>query len=321
MYTSLQHLLAQHGFKDWIPILQKQLEERLSSKANSHFPHWQAALAKLPALTADHIDLNSAAVTVSNRQPCSEQQALIKTVLKEFTPWRKGPFLIHGVYIDTEWRSDWKWDRISPLITDLTGRNVLDVGCGSGYHCWRMAGAGAEMVWGIDPSLISVLQFHAIRHFMGDLPVCVTPHRLEELPNPLPIFDTVFSMGVLYHRRAPIEHLLSLKQCLRPGGELVLETLIVNGDCNTVFVPEQRYAQMSNVWFIPSPLALERWLLRCGFKHVRCVDINQTSTDEQRSTEWMPFSSLSQFLDQQDKNITIEGYPAPQRAVFIAQNS
>lgn len=320
MYTSLQHLLAQHGFKDWIPILQKQLEERLSSKANSHFPHWQAALAKLPALTADHIDLNSAAVTVSNRQPCPEQQALIKTVLKEFTPWRKGPFSIHGVYIDTEWRSDWKWDRISPLITDLTGRNVLDVGCGSGYHCWRMAGAGAEMVWGIDPSLISVLQFHAIRHFMGDLPVCVTPHRLEELPNPMPIFDTVFSMGVLYHRRAPIEHLLSLKQCLRPGGELVLETLIVNGDCNTVFVPEQRYAQMSNVWFIPSPLALERWLLRCGFKHVRCVDINQTSTDEQRSTEWMPFSSLSQFLDQQDKNITIEGYPAPQRAVFIAQN-
>ncbi|HEX4974327.1 MAG TPA: tRNA 5-methoxyuridine(34)/uridine 5-oxyacetic acid(34) synthase CmoB, partial [Pseudomonadales bacterium] len=231
-----------------------------------------------------------------------------------------GPFLIHGVYIDTEWRSDWKWDRISPLITDLTGRNVLDVGCGSGYHCWRMAGAGAAMVWGIDPSLISVLQFHAIRHFMGDLPICVTPHRLEELPNPLPIFDTVFSMGVLYHRRAPLEHLLTLKQCLRPGGELVLETLIVNGDCNTVFVPEQRYAQMPNVWFIPSPLALERWLLRCGFKHVRCVDINQTSTEEQRSTEWMPFSSLPQFLDQQDKNVTVEGYPAPKRAVFIAQN-
>lgn len=320
MYTSLQHLLAQHGFKDWIPILQKQLEERLSSKANSHFPHWQAALAKLPVVPADHIDLNSAAITVTNQQNCTEQQTLIKSLLKEFTPWRKGPFLIHGVYIDTEWRSDWKWDRISPLITDLTGRNVLDVGCGSGYHCWRMAGAGAAMVWGIDPSLISVLQFHAIRHFMGDLPICVTPHRLEELPNPLPIFDTVFSMGVLYHRRAPLEHLLTLKQCLRPGGELVLETLIVNGDCNTVFVPEQRYAQMSNVWFIPSPLALERWLLRCGFKHVRCVDINQTSTEEQRSTEWMPFSSLPQFLDQQDKNVTVEGYPAPKRAVFIAQN-
>ncbi|MEY8213807.1 MAG: DUF1698 domain-containing protein, partial [Colwellia sp.] len=28
--------------------------------------------------------------------------------------------------------------------------------------------------------------------------------------------------------------------------------------------------------------------------------------------------SLSDFLDPQDKNKTIEGYPAPQRAIFIA---
>jgi tRNA (mo5U34)-methyltransferase len=320
MYAPLFQLLIENGFEDWTPILKTHIAERLSTKAHGNFAHWQSVLAHLPVIPPEHIDLNSAAITVSTAYCSTEIQAQIKTQLKEFMPWRKGPFLIHGIYIDTEWRSDWKWDRIVPHISDLKGRTVLDVGCGSGYHCWRMAGAGARMVWGIDPSLIAVMQYKILHHFLGPQPVCVTPQRLEDLPNRLEFFDTVFSMGVLYHRRSPIDHLLSLKSCLRPGGELVLETLIIEGDGNTTLLPAERYAQMSNVWFIPSCIALEGWLLRCGFVNVRCVNINQTSTDEQRSTEWMPFSSLPQFLDTKDKNLTTEGLPAPRRAVFIAKN-
>jgi len=320
MYAPLFQLLIENGFEDWIPILETQIAERLSTKAHGNFVHWQSVLAHLPVIPPEHIDLNAAAITVSTEHCSTEIQTQIKTQLKKFMPWRKGPFLIHGIYIDTEWRSDWKWDRIVPHISDLKGRTVLDVGCGSGYHCWRMVGAGAHRVWGIDPSLIAVMQYQILRHFLGPQPVCVTPQRLEDLPSRLEFFDTVFSMGVLYHRRSPIDHLLSLKSCLRPGGELVLETLIVEGDGNTTLLPAERYAQMSNVWFIPSCLTLERWLLRCGFADVRCVNINQTSTDEQRSTEWMPFSSLPQFLDAKDNNFTIEGLPAPRRAVFIARN-
>src|SRR5690606_10840368 len=132
------------------------------------------------------------------------------------------------------------------------GRTVLDVGCGNGYHAWRMVGGGAELVIGIDPTLLSVVQFLTVRHFAGDIPVYVLALGIEDVPQGLRAFDTVFSMGVLYHRRSPLDHLLELKACLRSGGELVLETLVIDGGAGQVLVPEDRYAQMRNVWFIPS---------------------------------------------------------------------
>lgn len=131
-------------------------------------------------------------------------------------------------------------------------------------------------------------------------------------------FDTVFSMGVLYHRKSPIDHLLELKNLLGPNGELVLETLIIDGNENQVLLPKGRYAQMRNVWFIPSAKALELWLIKCGYKNVRVVDINQTSLLEQRATEWMHFHSLENYLDPNDNNKTIEGYPAPKRVIIVA---
>ncbi len=90
------------------------------------------------------------------------------------------------------------------------------------------------------------------------------PLGIEQLPA-LKAFDTVFSMGVLYHRRSPLEHLWQMKDQLVNEGELVLETLVIDGDENTVLVPGDRYAQMRNVYFIPSALALKNWLKKCGF--------------------------------------------------------
>ena len=130
--------------------------------------------------------------------------------------------------------------------------------------------------------------------------------------------DTVFSMGVLYHRRSPFEHLGELLDALRRGGELVLETLVVEGDAERVLVPADRYAMMRNVWFIPSPAAMLGWLRRAGFREARLVDVAATTTQEQRRTPWMRFESLADFLDPADPRLTREGYPAPLRAVFIA---
>jgi len=125
-------------------------------------------------------------------------------------------------------------------------------------------------------------------------------------------------MGVLYHRRSPFDHLKELKGALRPGGELVLETLVVPGEAHRVLVPDDRYARMRNVWFLPSAPELVRWLVRAGFKNVRTVDINQTSIKEQRATPWMTYQSLQDFLDPSDLNRTVEGYPAPTRAILVA---
>ena len=102
------------------------------------------------------------------------------------------------------------------------------------------------------------------------------------------------------------------------GGELVLETLIIDGGPNEVLVPGERYAQMRNVWFIPSAAALVGWLEKCGFENVRIVDQSLTTTDEQRRTPWMRNDSLAEFLDPTDPTLTIEGHPAPKRAVLVA---
>jgi tRNA (mo5U34)-methyltransferase len=181
-----------------------------------------------------------------------------------------------------------------------------------------MLGAQAKMVIGIDPLLLNVMQFHIIRRLHGEAPIYVLPLGIEQLPNNLKAFDTVFSMGVLYHRRSPIDHLLELRHLLKPGGELVLETLIINGSLGDVLVPEDRYARMRNVWFLPSCETLISWMKRCGFINIRLIDITQTSTQEQRSSEWMTFNSLSSFLHPENPNLTCEGLPAPTRAMLLA---
>ena len=127
-------------------------------------------------------------------------------------------------------------------------------------------------------------------------------------------------MGVLYHRRSPIDHLLELRDCLQPGGELVLETLVIDGKLGEVLLPEGRYAKMRNVWFLPSCETLMSWLKRCGFINIRLIDVTPTSIEEQRSTEWMQFHSLKDFLYADNHQLTYEGQPAPKRAIIIANN-
>jgi tRNA (mo5U34)-methyltransferase len=234
-------------------------------------------------------------------------------------PWRKGPFELFGVHIDTEWRSDWKWDRLAGAIDSLEDRRVLDVGCGSGYHCWRMAGAGATEVIGIDPTPLFVVQFWALQKYLRQDHVWVLPLGIEHVPRKLRAFDTVFSMGVLYHRRSPLDHLQELQDCLRPGGQLVLETLVIEGGPGDTLVPEGRYARMGNVWFLPSCDTLVGWLRKLGFTDPAVIDVNVTSTQEQRATEWMTFHSLRDFLDPEDPARSVEGHPAPRRAILTAR--
>lgn len=318
-YQPLYQALLDAKADDWANQLPEQLLNALSQSRHGTLSQWQAMIADLPTFDTSHRLLDADTVQIGRGSDLSiNSQILFESQLKTLLPWRKGPYDLFGVHIDTEWRSDWKWNRLKDHISPLQQRMVLDVGCGNGYHCWRMLGAGARMVIGVDPLLLNVMQFQLIRKLYGEAPIYVLPVGIEDIPPEVKAFDTVFSMGVLYHRRSPIDHLLELKACLKPGGELVLETLIIDGGLGEALLPEDRYAKMRNVWFLPSVPTLINWLARCGFNNIRVVDVTVTSTEEQRSTEWMPFHSLKNFLNSDNLDLTCEGLPAPKRAIVLA---
>lgn len=324
--ASVRQVLAEAGLTAWAALVEEQLERFFHAVPHGDWVRWRRAIDDLPSLGSGAVRCRDGALSLEpDNVPDDTVLENVAATLQSLHPWRKGPFRIADLLIDTEWRSDWKWDRVSPHLAPLAGRHVLDVGCGNGYHCWRAALDGAGLVIGIDPTAVFVAQFLAIRRLLAPMAprlaqqVHHLPVGIEAVPAGLSRFDTVFSMGVLYHRRSPIDHLQDLRGALRPGGQLVLETLVVDGPDDRVLVPEGRYAKMRNVWFIPSTAMLETWLRRCGFTAVKTVDVTPTRVEEQRSTAWMRFESLADFLDPADKRFTIEGHPAPLRAVLIAE--
>lgn len=317
-YSDLYRFFAHTpALRPWLAHLPAQVAEGFSPDRWGDLPAWESTLAALPRLQATEVELKDAVRCAGNLS--EEQNRRLETVLRELHPWRKGPWQIFDVFIDTEWRSDWKWDRVLPHLDPLDDRLVLDVGCGNGYHCWRTFGAGARQVIGIDPSPKFVAQFYALKRYLGaHAPVDLLPLGIEDVTPELRAFDTTFSMGVLYHRRSPMDHLRELRGTLRRGGQLVLETLVIEGDLGECLIPEGRYAQMRNVWALPSCATLESWLRKCGFSNTRTVDLCKTTTSEQRRTDWMTFDSLQEFLSKDDPDLTLEGHPAPLRAVITA---
>lgn len=318
-YAALWQALADSPLAGWREVLEPRLHQVLDPANHGDLPHWYAALAALPSLTPSTVDLSAACLRIgSPADITAAQRTRLESLLRTFHPWRKGPFCPFGLHIDSEWRSDWKWNRLASHI-DLRGKTVLDVGCGNGYYGWRMCGAGATLVFGVDPTLRYVMQYAALNRYIGAVGNYVLPLKFEELPPSSTAFDVVFSMGVLYHRRDPLAHLARLYGQLRPGGVLVLEGLVLAGDELAVLHPPRRYAKMKNVYAIPSVPLLRQWLTETGFVDISVLDVSPTTVKEQRRTPWMAFESLADFLDPQDPARTIEGHPAPRRASLRAR--
>ena len=286
--------------------------EALKPGRHGDLPKWQAALDALPeAETGWRIEDGVLVAGNEIEDPESLTESLMQLV-----PWRKGPLRLGGVAIDTEWRSDWKWNRVARHV-NLGGKRVLDIGAGNGYFGWRMLADGAAQVGGCDPTLVFQMQYRAIEHFAGKSNHLLLPLKFEQLPARAD-FDVVFSMGVLYHRKNPQEHLQRIRDHLAEQGTAVIETLIIPGEGDDELDPPDRYANMRNVHHLPTECRLLRWLEQAGFQNARVVDITPTSSHEQRSTEWMPFHSLAHALSE-DRALTIEGHHPPQRATAIAK--
>ena len=105
------------GLGAWRDAIGPLLDERLADGAHGDLEKWQRILGALP-----------------DAAQAARKTDTVRELLLQLAPWRKGPFDIHGITIDAEWRSDMKWSRLAEAITPLAGRIVLDVGCGNGFY-------------------------------------------------------------------------------------------------------------------------------------------------------------------------------------------
>jgi len=317
---SVRDLLEKHfssaEVNGWWGRIEPDLLNTFGKNGKTNF--WEAQVSQLPSIKNSSIDGGSVVEAKSSDVVSRLAVDKINAVLQNLKPWRKGPFNYFGIDVDSEWRSDMKWARVSPVLGSLQNKKVLDVGCGNGYYMWRMLEKGASLVLGIDPSVLCLAQFRSLSKYARNVPVGMIPVGTETLSEEMRWFDVVFSMGVLYHRRDPISHLIELRNMLKPGGRVVLETLIIDSHEKEQLIPDSRYAQMRNVWQVSSPPVIEEMLQSVGFKNVSCIDISKTTIEEQRATCWIDSFSLKKFLDPLDCSRTVEGYPAPVRACFIA---
>nr|BET44663.1 MAG: tRNA 5-methoxyuridine(34)/uridine 5-oxyacetic acid(34) synthase CmoB [Candidatus Aschnera chinzeii] len=284
-----------------------------------YFTKLEKILCALPILFPDYLELHTSIIAQNINPISNANKQKITRLLQCLVPWRKGPFNIYGINILSEWRSNLKWRRILSTDISLQNKLILDVGCGNGYYMWRMIGAGAKYVIGLDHNILYLYQFEAIRRLFGNyFNIHLLPIRLEDFV-PLGIFDIVFSMGVIYHCKSPLDHLYQLKDQLISKGQIIIESLVIDGNEQQCLIPNKTYAKMKNIYFIPSAKMIKVWLEKCDFCDVQIVNQTVLSIHEQRKTSWSSNQSLIDYLHPVNRTLTIEGYPAPLRAIVIAK--
>lgn len=297
--------------------IRSQRREKLSRPYHAAQAHKLTLLPKAEDLGVNiHRNLNDDHVTIGRASDLTQSQHdLLNDALVALMPWRKGPFRVFGHEIDAEWRSNLKWDRVREVLGQLSGRRILDVGCGNGYYMFRAAAFEPDQIIGIDPSVPFWLSFELMQRYLQLPNLQYERLGVEDLEVFNGAFDIALCMGIVYHHRSPLTILRRLLGTLRLGGFAIIESQTISGEGSMALFPEQRYAKARNVYFLPTRDCLVNWVRRSGFKNVEVISHTKVTIDEQRTTEWMAYESLRDFLDPSDDSLTIEGHPAPWRTV------
>jgi len=293
-------------------------EERKKWLTWKNIKPYQEAIAALPEYDNVKVTLGDS-VEVHVDDLSAQETVQIKETALLMKPWRKGPFRFNDLFIDSEWQSQIKYNLLEPHF-DLKDKIVGDIGCNNGYYLFRMLSQEPKKLIGFDPSAIYYSQFQFIDHFIKS-DIVYELLGVEHVEFYEHKFDTLFCLGVLYHRSDPVAMLKSLFKGLNKGGELILDTFMIDGEEEICLTPKDRYSKIPNIYFVPTVPALINWCHRAGFDSVEVLETMKTEPNEQRKTEWIDTQSLEDFLDPNDSEKTVEGYPAPKRVYIKALKS
>ncbi|WP_144674053.1 tRNA 5-methoxyuridine(34)/uridine 5-oxyacetic acid(34) synthase CmoB [Campylobacter jejuni] len=289
-------------------MLRIKMQENLLEKQFLNHPLY----AKIQELKALNLACNFSLDDSVNLSTNSQAKDEILAIAKELKPWRKGPFKIDDLFIDTEWQSFIKFNILKPFMSEISQKYVADIGCNNGYYMFKMLEFNPAKLIGFDPSIKYRLQFELI-NALAKTPIKYELLGVEDLPNYALKFDVIFCLGVIYHRSDPVKMLKDLKAGLNKNGIVFLDTMYTEDEREIALVPNKTYSKIPNIYFVPSISALKNWCEKAGFKEFKVLATKKTDENEQRKTEWIDSFSLENFLDPKDKNLTIEGYEAPKR--------
>ena len=280
---------------------------------------WLNILKSLPNIKTKHLDFSGSQIVIGKPDEINiKEMQILENELLKLCPWRKGPFNIFGLEIDSEWRSEKKWERIKNYLPSAKGMRIGDIGCSNGYYAYKLLDLSPELIIGIDKTALFIIQFLSIKYYTKQIQeLLVLPCSAEEFIQKNFDFDLLLSMGILYHSKDPEKHLDLLKKILKKNGYLVIETIVSMTDSNINIDKGKKYAGMKNIGTIFTKNNLIALLKKYQFKNIECVGESYTTTNEQRATKWMEGKSFKDFV-LPDGN-TIEGYPPVCRAIFIAQ--
>ena len=298
----------------------KLRQERESWKWKPKEAKQREAIESVQHLQSRIFDFSSAVVKLGAKEELStEEQELFLNAVRAFIPWKKGPFELFGISIDSEWRSDWKWERLLPHFESLKGRKVADIGCHNGYFMFRMLQEEPQFVIGFEPFAKNYWNFQLMQDITHQERLHYELLGVEHFHLYPRFFDTIFCLGIIYHHTDPVGLLKKLHDALAQGGEIVIDCQGIPGDEPISLTPRRRYARARSIWFLPTQSCLENWMFRAGFIDIRTVFAEPLSIKEQRRTKWADINSLRDFLDPDDITLTEEGYPAPWRYYVVAK--
>jgi tRNA (mo5U34)-methyltransferase len=210
--------------------------------------------------------------------------------IKKLGPWFHNLHLPHGIqtapnHILGDYPS-FKWNVFKKhLPENLSGWNVLDVGCNAGFYSFKLAELGANVL-GIDSDENYLRQAEWARKFFShDRQIKFKKMQVYELASMKKHFDLVLFMGVFYHLRYPLlgldvvssvtKKLLIFQSLMMPGDSVSKDSADYDIEQRRQFLKaswpkmafvEDRFAGDPTNWWIPNRAGVEAMLRSAGMK-------------------------------------------------------